>query len=257
MFAFGSISSFVSAVYCVLAPFRPKTPASILNSLLSSILALLIRASWGRDGRNRGPVMSFGKRKGFSHCIRGVRARNVLDADAFAAAIGRPLNVAVDLNWSKMSVGDDVHGHHLAAWRKRASRFLRKHGVDRLTCTWARERPTIPVPRPNAHLNCYIPANVYDAFIKNAYTFLPPGCVTSEREAIYIQLIGSTGEDHRRRCEYLVKGAHLKARLKIQRKRNYQGRIFGKRCGTSEDIGLAARLRHAASRVESLRSIPF
>jgi hypothetical protein len=201
--------------------------------------------------------MSFGKRKGYSHCIRGIRARNLMSADEFAAVIGRPLNVAVDLNWSKMSARDDVHGHLLAGWRKGASRFLRKQGVDRLTCTWARERPTIPVPRPNAHLNCHIPARVYDAFIKNAHSFLPPGCVAYERDAIYIQLIGGSGDDHRRRAEYLVKGTHLKARLPIQRKRNYQGRIFGKRCGTSEDIGLTARLRRARSQAEIARSIPF
>jgi hypothetical protein len=101
------------------------------------------------------------------------------------------------------------------------------------------------VPRPNAHLNCHIPAEVYDAFIKNAHRFLPPRCVAYDAEAIFIQLMGSTGEDYRRRTEYLVKGAHLKARLKIKKRRIYQGRIFGKRCGTSEDIGLAARLRAA------------
>jgi hypothetical protein len=200
--------------------------------------------------------MSFGRKKGYSHCIRGVRARNLMRADEFAAAIGRHLNVAVDLNWSKTSAGDDVTGHLLAAWRKRASRFLRKNGVGHLTCTWARERPTIPVPRPNAHLNCHIPPRVYDAFIRSAHTFLPPGCVPNDPDAIYIQLIGGTGEDHRRRAEYLLKGAHPKARLAIKRKRNYQGRIFGKRCGTSEDIGVAARERHAESQAALTRSIP-
>jgi hypothetical protein len=62
-------------------------------------------------------------------------------------------------------------------------------------------------------------------------------------QAIYIQLIGNTGDDYRRRSEYLVKAVHPKARLPIQRKRNSQGRIYAKRCGTSEDIGLAARIR--------------
>jgi hypothetical protein len=79
----------------------------------------------------------------------------------------------------------------------------------------------------------------------------------TERGAIYIQLIGGSGDDHRRRAEYLVKGTHLKARLPIQRKRSYQGRIFGKRCGASEDIGLTARLRRARSQAEIARSIPF
>jgi hypothetical protein len=80
--------------------------------------------------------MSFGKRKGYSHCIRGVRARNLERADEFAAIIGRPLNIAIDFNWSKMSIGDDVHGRVFAAWRRNASRFLRQHGAGtpRVSC---------------------------------------------------------------------------------------------------------------------------
>jgi hypothetical protein len=201
--------------------------------------------------------MPFGKRRGFSHCIRGVRARNLMSADAFAAEIGRPLNVAVDLNWSRTSLRDDVQGHYLRSWRKSAGRFLRECGAGGLTCTWVRERPTTPVPRPNAHLNCHIPAQVYDAFIKNAHRFLPPGCVACDRDAIFVQLIGSTGEDHRRRAEYLVKGAHPKARLRIKKRRIYQGRVFGKRCGTSEDIGPAARLRAAEKTNAASASVPF
>jgi len=187
--------------------------------------------------------MSFGRRRGYSDCIRGVRARNVLTASTFAVTIGRPLNVAVDINWSKTSADDDMHGHLLAAWRKRAGRFLQRRGAGGLTCTWARERPTHPVPRPNAHLNCYVPIRLFGAFVKNAHRFLPIGCSALDPEAIYIQMIGSTGDDYRRRTEYLVKAAHPKARLPIQRKRNSQGRIYSKRCGTSEDIGLAARIR--------------
>ena len=63
--------------------------------------------------------------------------------------------------------------------------------------------------------------------------------------AIYVQLIGSKGEHYRRRTEYLVKGAHPKARLNIKKKRIPQGRDFGKRVGTSEYIGLLARLAGA------------
>jgi hypothetical protein len=70
--------------------------------------------------------MSFGRRRGYSDCIRGVRARNVLAACTFAVTIGRPLNVAVDINWSKTSAGDDERGFLLAAWRKCAGRFLRR-----------------------------------------------------------------------------------------------------------------------------------
>jgi len=70
-------------------------------------------------------------------------------------------------------------------------------------------------------------------------------------------VIGSTGEDHRRRTEYLLKGAHPRARLPIKRKRTSQGRILGKRCGTSEDIGFAARLRVAEQADASIAAIPF
>src|ERR1700692_4966008 len=112
--------------------------------------------------------MSFGQRRGYSDCIRGVRAANGLAASEFAASIGRGLNTAVDINWSRTSAGDDLHGRKLAAWRKAAGRFLRERGAGGLTCAWVRERPTTPLARPNAHLNCHIPPNLYDAFIRNS-----------------------------------------------------------------------------------------
>ncbi len=189
--------------------------------------------------------MSFGRKRGYSDCIRGVRARNVLAAADFAVEIGRPLNVALDINWSKTSARDDTHGLLFAAFRKNAGRFLRKNGGGGLTCSWARERPTSPVPRPNTHMNCHIPARLYDAFVKRAHSFLPLGCIAFDPAAIFIQLIGLTEKDHVQRTEYLIKGAHPKARLNIKKRRSPQGRVHGKRCGTSEDIGLAARIRAA------------
>jgi hypothetical protein len=201
--------------------------------------------------------MSYGRRRGYSDCIIGVRARNLLAAHEFADALGMPLNVSVNINWSRTSADDDTHGNQLRAWRKAAGRFLRDRGAGGLTCTWARERPTTPVPRPNAHLNCHIPAAHYDAFVKNAHRFMPQGVVCFEREAIWIELIGLTAEDSGRRSEYLIKGAHPKARLRMKRKRIYQGRVKGKRCGTSEDIGLAARLRWAELQGRDAQAIPF
>jgi hypothetical protein len=186
-----------------------------------------------------------------------VSARNLISADEFADEIGRPLNVAIDINWSKTSAGDDTHGHLLRAFRKAAGRYLRERGAGGLTCTWARERPTHPVPRPNAHLNCHVPPALYNDFTKTLHRFLPQACVAFEPEAIYVQLIGFTAEDRRRRSEYLLKGAHTKARLEIKRKRIPQGRIHGKRCGTSEDIGLSARLRWHGQQAGLAEAIPF
>jgi hypothetical protein len=201
--------------------------------------------------------MSYGKRRGWSDCIRGTRARNLLGANEFAAQIGRPLNVAIDINWSRTSVDDDVHGVHLRAFRKAAGRFLRERGAGGLTCTWARERPSSPVPRPNAHLNCHIPAGLYRTFVNNAHRFLPPGVVALDSEAIWINLIGFTHEDRQRRSEYLLKGAHPKAHLKIKKKRIAQGRIYGKRCGTSEDIGSLARFRWEEQQADPAEAIPL
>lgn len=201
--------------------------------------------------------MSFGKRRGFSDCITGVRARNLLAAHDFAARIGRPLNVSVNINWSKTTADDDSHGAHLRIFRKAAGRFLRDHGAGGLTCTWARERPTSPVPRPNAHLNCHVPDRLFGLFVKNAHRFLPRCCVAFEPEAIWIEMIGATSEDRRRRSEYLLKGAHPKARLRMKRKRIPQGRINGKRCGTSEDIGSLARVRWAEQQKDLAKVIPF
>lgn len=83
------------------------------------------------------------------------------------------------------------------------------------------------------------------------------GVVAFDEEAIWIELIGLTSEDSRRRSEYLLKGAHPKARLKMNRKRISQGRVKGKRCGTSEDIGKQARLEWTSARETILNAIPF
>jgi hypothetical protein len=201
--------------------------------------------------------MPYGRKKGFSDCIRGASARSLLEASDFAFSIGRPLNTAVDINWSKTSSRDDLQGRSLAYFRKAAGRFLRERGGGGLTCTWARERPTTPVARPNAHLNCHIPPELLQAFGKNVHRFLPRGCVACDPDAIFIQSIGSTGEDYRRRKEYLLKGAHPRARLPITRKRVSQGRILRKRCGMSEDIAPAARLRAAERARAKIAAIPF
>lgn len=188
-------------------------------------------------------MVAFGQRRGYSDCITGARARNLLSADEYAEVIGRSLNVSININWNKTTAGDDPHGNKLRSFRKALGRFLHERGGHGLTCVWARERPTHPVSRPNAHLNCHIPMNLWGPFGRRILQFLPRGCEPIEKDAVHFELIGFTRDDRRRRAEYLVKGAHAKARLPIKRKRIAQGRIYGKRCGTSEDIGRLARLR--------------
>jgi hypothetical protein len=201
--------------------------------------------------------MPFGNRKGWSDCIKGASGRNLLDAQDFAASIGRGLNTAIDINWSRTTARDDIHGDLLRAWRKSAGRFLRERGAGGLTCTWVRERPTTATARPNAHLNCYIPDRLFDAFVKNAHRFLPKGCVACDAEAIWVQSVGTSGTYYERRREYYLKGAHPRARLPIKRKRVSQGRVLRKRCGTSEDIAPAGRLRAASIKAAKIAAIPF
>jgi hypothetical protein len=119
--------------------------------------------------------MAFGQRRGYSDCITGIRARNLLSADEFAEIIGRPLNVSININWSKTTSVDDSRGHLLRYFRKALGRFLRERDGGGLTCVWARERPTHATPRPNAHINCHVPMELWNAFGKRILRFLPPG----------------------------------------------------------------------------------
>jgi hypothetical protein len=201
--------------------------------------------------------MPFGNRKGWSDCIRGVSGRNLLDAQDFAVSIGRGLNTAIDINWSRTTARDDIHGNLLRAWRKAAGRFLRERGAGGLTCTWVRERPTMATARPNAHLNCHVPDWLLDEFVKNAHRFLAKGCVACDAAAIWVQAVGTSGTYYERRREYYLKGAHPRARLPIKRKRNSQGRVLRKRCGTSEDIAPAARLCAHSAKAAKIAAIPF
>lgn len=60
-----------------------------------------------------------------------------LSEHEFAAEIGCPLNVSVNINWSKTTASDDAHGALLRTVRKAAGRFLREYGAGGLTSTWA------------------------------------------------------------------------------------------------------------------------
>jgi hypothetical protein len=81
--------------------------------------------------------------------------------------------------------------------------------------------------------------------------------VPVEADAVHFELVGFTRADRRRRAEYLVKGAHQKARLAIKRKRIAQGRVFAKRSGTSEDIGRRARMRWQEQQQAVAEAMPF
>lgn len=198
--------------------------------------------------------MAFGPRRGYSDFIRGGRARYlVLPASEFANLLERPLNVAVDIDWSKTSAGDDMRGALFALWRKRAARFLRERGAGGLTCIWVRECAPSPALRPTAHLNCHVPIKMFDRFVKRAHRFFPPGCVANDAEAIVIEAIGTSGRDYWRRMEFLLKGAHPKARLPLRDKRTFRGRIYGKRCGTSGDISLGSLIKRVRRQDKPVR----
>jgi hypothetical protein len=201
--------------------------------------------------------MAYGRRKGWSDCIRGSAHRSIVEAIDLAEKIGRTLNVCADINWSRTDADDDREGKHGAAWRKAAGRWLRHHGAGGLTGYYVREAPDAAVRRPNTHHSIHVPMHLLDRFKRDAPGFLPKAARPLDCDAVYVQPIMPTDQDRRNRHEYLLKGTHPKARVKMKRRRIPQGRVIGKRCGFTEDIGPAARLRWQAQQDSLVEAIPF
>jgi hypothetical protein len=119
--------------------------------------------------------MSFGKRRAYSDCIRGVSARNLLSAQDFAAAIGRGLNTAVDINWSRTTAGDDIHGNLLRSWRKAAGRFLRERGAGGLTCTLGARASNHGDPQAERPSELPYPRSAFRCLCQKRSSFLAQG----------------------------------------------------------------------------------
>lgn len=247
----------------------PKASRARLSMESASVgQAGTIRATVGLETKVRAVRMRWGGARNrhdrVTDAITLSQARRMAAAVAHAERIGLPLNRLVTVHWGAMGLSDAeagrASGRMLKLWRE----ALAEKGLP-FACVWARENDNGDASKgSHVHILAHVPAagsgllrrlpawarlaagGRYNrrrervegpAYSKGAVTTRRIGGRVSVPQAVHdANLVGTLG--------YLLKGADdaTAAALGL-RDREPGGRIIGKRCGWSENIGAKARGR--------------
>ncbi len=172
------------------------------------------------------------------------QATNIMEAVGFAKMIGLPLVAHLTIHWSLTEVTDDPDGKLFAKVREGLDKWLERHGVE-FAGIWARERLAGGQSDVvHCHLLFHLPALYRTGKkllqVENAISRL----VELHGRGLLHEHVIDLRVHENPDGKYLIKGGGPKIwkRFGIRKKdRRAQGLIFGKRCGTTENIGSAAR----------------
>lgn len=174
-----------------------------------------------------------------------------MDGLAFAREIGTPLTAHLSIHWGGTSTADDPDGKLLAKFREGLDKWLQRQEIPGgLTAIWIRERQRNKRAHSRSEVtHAHVLLHLPDRYKRNG----------PWREALMRtveRLVDRQGEGnlHDRTFpenpdgKYFLKGAtpaawrewHVPERWQSRRG---EGVIEGKRCGTTENIGPAARRR--------------
>jgi len=174
------------------------------------------------------------------------QASNLMEAVAFAREIGTPLTAHLTIHWVGTKAGDDPDGRRFARVREGFDKWLKRHGVPGgLTAVWVRERLLGGSGEvDHDHMLFHL---AHHFFRRRARV---------QVEGALERLIDRHGDGNFLDCTlrltfpphpnglYLIKGGGPDVWQNYGVPscwRTPQGLIQGKRCGTTENIGLAAR----------------
>jgi hypothetical protein len=204
-----------------------------------------------------------------SRYISVSQASNLLAAVRCAELTDLPLNAHVIIHFVGTNIGDDAYGVRFAAIRKDMARWLRRRGIP-ITAVWCREKkPQSDVV--HAHMAMHVP----EAWLTCAKLVHESGSVKGSPELLQLEASlnrsvkgvcgwtddyvvrvkiptdgGKLGPYNGRSYDglYLLKGGNRDVRKLVRAvfphskfRLESQGVIFGKRCGTTQNIGYAAR----------------
>jgi len=189
-----------------------------------------------------------------SELISMRQASNMMEAVASAKLIELPLVAHLTIHWASTDAGDDPDGKLFAKLREGVDKWARRHGFP-LTGIWARERGSQgQAETVHCHLLFHLPVQhrsgkglreVEDAIYR---LIKKHGRRNGDKRGDgywsdkVIKLVIHDNPDGK----YLIKGggSEVWECFRVREEDRYsQGLIFGKRCGTTENIGPAARSR--------------
>jgi hypothetical protein len=193
--------------------------------------------------------MLLSEKRGYSDHISGPQYEKARSAIDFAHARGCPMTLTVSINWTRTDAGDDPQGMILDKMMEATRKWLKRNGVAVFAQVEVRERPDDPDPVPNAHVMLHCPHELIAAFKRFYRKALRGRCGVLRDKALVFETIGGgnpTLTAALGQLYYLSKGIDPVQAKKHGIRPEPQGRVFGKRISVSQDIGPAARRRHAA-----------
>lgn len=197
---------------------------------------------WG-GARNR--------RDRISDELSRAQAENIIEAAQHAVAIGLAFNRHITIHWETAGIADADAGNATSQFLKMASDWIGKRGGR---MAWAYVRENGDGKGSHVHILVHIPAGHPVGAMQRRWLKRITGR-PYVRETINTKSIGGTlaaaqrGDEHyllnmRKAVGYVVKGVSPATATALRlEKQEAGGRIIGKRCGTSENIGAAARSR--------------
>jgi hypothetical protein len=187
-----------------------------------------------------------------SYFINKPQALNLLAAAQFASDIGKPLNRFTTIHWQQGGITKKPQDATLR-FLKLAGDWMRLRG-ESLTYIWVREGGA--QKGEHVHILLHVPPHIGRAFGCRQRGWLGACGANFSKGVIYSRPIGRNlshafkgvcyGEhydDHLAEAlGYVLKGADNETCQNLTLKRQEAGgRLTGKRCSTSQNIGLAAR----------------
>lgn len=194
------------------------------------------------------------------------QAENMMEAIKFARHMGTPLTAHLTIHWGARTAGDDTDGKRSAKLREGLDKWLQRQGVSGgLIAIWVRERGRDTRSDQNTetthlHMLMHLPKKYHRQ-----------GRPRPKLMQAINRLVARHGDGivDDRAChltfpenpdgKYFLKGATLRVWEEFQvpdkwRSRRGEGEIVGKRCGTTQNIGRAARNQYApgADRIQQL-----
>ena len=175
-------------------------------------------------------------------------ARNLIEATCFAVQSDLPFNRMVTIHWDAAGVADDLKATGL--FLKLASDWVRRHG-GKTAFIWVRENG--PGKGRHVHILMHLPPDVAREFNRYQRRWLQTCGAQWRAKVLLSRPVGRSlrhaltgGADYvanlSEALSYVLKGADHRAREMLGIERcEPGGRVVGKRCGVSQNIGPAAR----------------
>lgn len=173
------------------------------------------------------------------------QVRDAQAAARFAHEIGHPLNLSIDINWTRTWVGNDPDGQILSRLLELTRKWLKPRYASVFAQIAVRENPN---GCSNTHILVHCPPLVFRQFKGQVRNVLSEACRGLNDGAVVFKRIGnsnSTLQATLGKLDYMCKGMDPKDAKEFGIHPVPQGPIFGKRVVTSQDIHRKARRQHA------------